>query len=116
MYKSINLGVKRIRTSSSRRTVSHRFFIAFFEARYNLFINNLMHSRDIMDSEYNASRQTFFPWFSMDPLKNKNKTLTHGGVSYTRYDRGIIYDGACVHVCVFVTILLYKESVTDYGI
>lgn len=60
-----------------------------------------------MDSEHNAPRQTFFPWFSMDSLKNKNKTLTHGGVSYTRYDRDIIYDG--------VTILSYKESVTDYG-
>ena len=67
-----------------------------------------------MDSEYNVSRQTFFPCFSMDPLKNKNKTLTHGGAPYTRYDRDIIYDGACA--CVFVTILLYKESVTDYGV
>jgi len=52
-----------------------------------------------MDSEYNVSRQTFFPWFSMDPLKNKNKTLTHGGASYTRYDRDIIYDDACACVC-----------------
>lgn len=96
------------------KTVSHRFFIKFFNACYNLFINILMHSPDIMDSEYNVSRQTFFPWFSMDPLKNKNKMLTHGGASYTRYDRDIIYDGA--RAPVFVTILLYKESVTDYGV
>jgi len=58
-----------------------------------------MHSSDIIDSEYNVSHQTFFPWFSMDPLKNKNKTLTHGGVPYARYDRDIIYDGVCACVC-----------------
>jgi len=61
-----------------------------------------MHSSDIIDSEYNVSRQTFFPWFSMDPLKNKNKTLTHGGVPYARYDRDIIYDGVFVTIYTFI--------------
>ena len=32
-----------------------------------------------MDSEYNVLLQTFFPGSSIDPPKNKNKTLTHGG-------------------------------------
>lgn len=63
----------------------------------NYLSNNLMHSRGIMDSEYNAPYQTFFPWPSMDPLKNKNKTLTHGvGLAHTLRDRDIIYDGITV--------------------
>lgn len=33
----------------------------------------------------------------MDPLKNKNKTLTHGGASmHTRHDRDIIYDDVTI--------------------